>query len=168
MEGTVKVDDIRTTEEGVVVDGAVEVRLLYIAEDDTRPMNSMTGYLPFTYLVEAKNLSPDTIFHITPTLEQISSIMLGSDEVEIKAVVNLSIIAFARRQCPVIVDMSVAEIDYEKMNQLAGIIGYMVQEGDTLWTIAKRYFTSIDSIRKVNQLERDELSPGQKLVIVKG
>lgn len=94
--------------------------------------------------------------------------MLGSDEVEIKAVVNLSIIAFARRQCPVIVDMSVAEIDYEKMNQLAGIIGYMVQEGDTLWTIAKRYFTSIDSIRKVNQLERDELSPGQKLVIVKG
>ena len=64
--------------------------------------------------------------------------------------------------------MSVAEIDYEKMNQLAGIIGYMVQEGDTLWTIAKRYFTSIDSIRKVNQLERDELSPGQKLVIVKG
>ena len=168
VEGTVKVDDIRTTEEGVVVDGAVEVRLLYIAEDDTRPMNSMTGYLPFTYLVEAKNLSPDTIFHITPTLEQISSIMLGSDEVEIKAVVNLSIIAFARRQCPVIVDMSVAEIDYEKMNQLAGIIGYMVQEGDTLWTIAKRYFTSIDSIRKVNQLERDELSPGQKLVIVKG
>ncbi len=168
VEGTVKVDDIRTTEEGVVVDGAVEVRLLYIAEDDTRPMNSMTGYLPFTYLVEAKNLSPDTIFHITPTLEQISSIMLGSDEVEIKAVMNLSIIAFVRKQCPVIVDMSVAEIDYEKMNQLAGIIGYMVQEGDTLWTIAKRYFTSIDSIRKVNQLERDELSPGQKLVIVKG
>ena len=164
VEGTVKVDDIRTTEEGVVVDGAVEVRLLYIAEDDTRPMNSMTGYLPFTYLVEAKNLSPDTIFHITPTLEQISSIMLGSDEVEIKAVVNLSIIAFARKQCPVIVDMSVAEIDYEKMNQLAGIIGYMVQEGDTLWTIAKRYFTSIDSIRKVNQLERDELSPGQNLI----
>ena len=50
----------------------------------------------------------------------------------------------------------------------ACFIGYMVQEGDTLWTIAKRYFTSIDSIRKVNQLERDELSPGQKLVIVKG
>lgn len=168
VEGMVKVDDIRTTEEGVVVDGAVEVCLLYIAEDDARPMNSMTGYLPFTYLVEAKNLSPDTIYHITPTLEQISSIMLGSDEVEIKAVVNLSIIAFARRSCQVIVDMNVSEIDYEKMNQLAGIIGYMVQDTDTLWTIAKRYYTSIDSIRKVNQLERDELTPGQKLLIVKG
>lgn len=168
VEGNVKVDDTSTTEEGLQIEGAVEVRIIYIAEDDTRPMNSLTGFLPFTYLVEAKDLSPDTIYHIRPTLEQISSIMLGSDEVEIKAVVNLSIIAFARRQCKVITDMSVSEIDYEKMNQLAGIIGYMVQEEDTLWNIAKRYYTSIDTIRKVNQLERDELTAGQRLVIVKG
>ena len=94
--------------------------------------------------------------------------MLGSDEVEIKAVVNLSIIAFAKKQCKAITDMSISEIDYEKMSQLAGIIGYMVQEEDTLWNIAKRFYTSIDSIRKVNQLERDELTVGQKLVIVKG
>lgn len=168
VEGNVKVDDTRTTEEGIVVDGAVEVRIIYIAEDDTRPMNSLTGFLPFTYLVEAKDMSPDTIYHIRPTLEQISSIMLGSDEVEIKAVVNLSIIAFARKKCKTITDMSVSDIDYEKMNQLAGIIGYMVQEEDTLWNIAKRYYTSIDTIRKVNQLERDDLTVGQKLLIVKG
>ncbi len=168
VEGTVKVDDTHATEEGLMVEGAVEVRIVYIAEDDTRPMNSLTGFLPFTYLVEAKDLSPDTIYHVRPTLEQINSIMLGSDEVEIKAVVNLSIIAFAKKQCKIITDMSISEIDYEKMNQLAGIIGYMVQEEDTLWNIAKRYYTSIDSIRKVNQLERDELTPGQKLVIVKG
>lgn len=168
VEGNVKVDDTTTTEEGLQIEGAVEVRIIYIAEDDNRPMNSLTGFLPFTYLVEAKDLSPDTIYRIRPTLEQISSIMLGSDEVEIKAVVNLSIIAFARKKCKVITDMSVSEIDYEKMNQLAGIIGYMVQEEDTLWNIAKRYYTSIDTIRKVNQLERDELTVGQKLVIVKG
>lgn len=168
IEGNVKVDDTHTTEEGLMVEGAVEVRIVYIAEDDARPMNSLTGFLPFTYLVEAKDLSPNTIYHVRPTLEQISSIMLGSDEVEIKAVVNLSIIAFARKQCKAITDMSISEIDYEKMSQLAGIIGYMVQEEDTLWNIAKRFYTSIDSIRKVNQLERDELTVGQKLVIVKG
>jgi hypothetical protein len=156
------------TADGVMVDGAVEVRILYIAEDDTRPMSCLTGYLPFSYLVEAKDLSPDTLYHIRPSLEQISSIMLGSDEVEIKAVVNLSIIAFEQKRCKVITDMSVSEIDYEKMNQLAGIVGYMVQEGDTLWNIAKRYYTSIDAIRSVNQLDRDELSPGQKLILVKG
>lgn len=168
IEGNVKIDDTHTTEDGLVVEGAVEVNIIYIAEDDNRPMNSLNGFLPFTYLVEAKDLSPDTVYHIRPTLEQISSIMLGSDEVEIKAVVNLSIIVFARKKCKAITDMSVSEIDYEKMSQLAGIIGYMVQEEDTLWNIAKRYYTSIDTIRKVNQLERDELTAGQKLIIVKG
>lgn len=168
IEGNVKLDDTSMTADGVMVDGAVEVRILYIAEDDTRPMSCLTGYLPFSYLVEAKDLSPDTLYHIRPSLEQISSIMLGSDEVEIKAVVNLSIIAFEQKRCKVITDMSVSEIDYEKMNQLAGIVGYMVQEGDTLWNIAKRYYTSIDAIRSVNQLDRDELSPGQKLILVKG
>lgn len=168
VEGNVKVDDTHTTEDGLVVEGAVEVRIVYIAEDDARPMNSLTGFLPFSYLVEAKDISPDTIYHVRPTLEQISSIMLGSDEVEIKAVVNLSIIAFVKKQCKAITDMTISDIDYEKMNQLAGIIGYMVQEEDTLWNIAKRFYTSIDTIRKVNQLERDELVVGQKLVIVKG
>ncbi|MBQ8148655.1 MAG: DUF3794 domain-containing protein [Lachnospiraceae bacterium] len=168
VEGNVKVDDTHATEDGLVVEGAVEVRIVYIAEDDARPMNSLTGFLPFSYLVEAKDISPDTIYHVRPTLEQISSIMLGSDEVEIKAVVNLSIIAFVKKQCKAITDMTISDIDYEKMNQLAGIIGYMVQEEDTLWNIAKRFYTSIDTIRKVNQLERDELVVGQKLVIVKG
>ncbi len=168
VEGSVKIDETRTTEEGLVVEGAIEVRILYIAEDDARPMNALTGFLPFTYLVEAKCLTPDAVYRIRPTLEQISSIMLGSDEVEIKAVVNLSIIAFAKRQCKAITDITISDIDYEKMNQLAGIIGYLVQEEDTLWNIAKRYYTSIDTLRRVNQLERDELVPGQKLLIVKG
>lgn len=168
IEGNVKLDDTRMTEDGILVDGAVEVHILYIAEDDNRPMNCLIGYLPFSYLVEAKDLSAETIYHIRPSLEQISSIMLGSDEVEIKAVVNLSIIAFEHKSCKVITDMTISDINYEEMNQLAGIVGYIVQDEDTLWNIAKRFYTSIDSIRSVNQLDRDELSPGQKLIIVKG
>lgn len=168
IEGDVKLDDMHTTPDGIQVEGAVAVRILYIAEDDRYPMNCLTGYLPFNYLVEVKNLSPNTVYHIRPSLEQISSIMLGSDEVEIKAVVNLRLLAFEKKRCEVITDMSVSEINYEEMNQLAGIVGYIVQDGDTLWNIAKRYYTTIDNLRTVNELSQDELHIGQKLVIVKG
>lgn len=168
IEGDVKIDDMHTTQEGIQVEGAVAVRILYLAEDDAHPMNCLSGYLPFTYVVEVKHLTPDTVYHIRPSLEQISSIMLGSDEVEIKAVVNLKLLAFEKRVCPVITDMSVSEIDYEEMNRLAGIVGYIVQDGDTLWNIAKRYYTTIDNLRSVNDLAQDELISGQKLVIVKG
>lgn len=42
---------------------------------------------------------------------------------------------------------------------------YIVQKGDTLWTIAKKFNTSVDEIKKVNNLTSNALSVGQKLKI---
>ena len=41
---------------------------------------------------------------------------------------------------------------------------YTVQEGDTLWSISKKYNgLSIEQIKKLNNLTSDNLKPGQKL-----
>ena len=53
------------------------------------------------------------------------------------------------------------------MNKRPGIIGYITKDGDDLWSLAKRYYTTEDSIMKNNQLETGELRPGQKLLIFK-
>lgn len=42
---------------------------------------------------------------------------------------------------------------------------YTVQAGDSLWTISRRYGTTIEAIRQANQLTSDLLRPGQQLVI---
>lgn len=42
---------------------------------------------------------------------------------------------------------------------------YTVQKGDTLYSIAKKYNTTVDDIKKVNNLNNDTLSIGQKLII---
>lgn len=43
--------------------------------------------------------------------------------------------------------------------------GYIVKSGDTLWSIAKKYNTSVDKIKTLNNLNNNNLSIGQKLVI---
>jgi len=40
---------------------------------------------------------------------------------------------------------------------------YVVQNGDSLWKIAKKYRVSIESIKKVNHMESERLKPGQEL-----
>lgn len=45
---------------------------------------------------------------------------------------------------------------------------YVIQEGDSLWKIAKRFKTDIESIKAVNNLKTDTLRPGRSLVIPKG
>lgn len=42
---------------------------------------------------------------------------------------------------------------------------YQVQEGDTLYSISRRYFVSVEEIMKLNKLNDSSISIGQKLVI---
>ena len=42
---------------------------------------------------------------------------------------------------------------------------YTVQSGDSLWSIAKKFNTTVDSIKKKNNLSSNMLSVGQKLII---
>ena len=57
-------------------------------------------------------------------------------------------------------------LDYEMIQQIPGIVGYIVKEDDTLWSIAKTFFTTIESIREQND-GIEEVNPGDKLLIVK-
>ena len=51
---------------------------------------------------------------------------------------------------------------------MAGAVIYMVQKGDSLWKIAKKYRTTVADIVAVNEIENPELIyPGQKLLIIR-
>ena len=55
------------------------------------------------------------------------------------------------------------------MNELRkkpGLILYFVKEGDTLWSIAKKYISTEEVIKTANGLDdNDILYPGQQLIV---
>ena len=58
-------------------------------------------------------------------------------------------------------------MDVERLKKMPGIVGYIVQEGDSLWTLARRFHTSIDAIMEANHLADDRIHAGDKLILVK-
>ena len=58
------------------------------------------------------------------------------------------------------------ELDLKKIQDSPGIICYVVQPEDTLWDIAKKYYTTPEYLKKLNQL-KEEIRPGEKLLLVK-
>ena len=56
--------------------------------------------------------------------------------------------------------------NYEK-TIYACFVGYIVQEKEELWDIAKRYHTTMDEIAETNNRKIASIRPGTKLIIVK-
>jgi LysM repeat protein len=106
-------------------------------------------------------------YEVKPGIDQLSVMMLDSEEIEVKATINLNTIVFDVITEPIITDVTVAPLDLEKLQAMPGIIGYVVKRDDTLWNIAKKYYTTVDNIMAVNELENDRIQEGDKLIITK-
>ena len=165
--GKVKLDETSIVENGILAEGILEAELLYITEDDQRPMGVLKGMIPFSHLVEIKGIAPNSIYDIRASVDQLNTLMVSGNEVEIKAAVNLDVIAFHVTEEKIIVDVENKGSLFGKLKELPSMVGYIVEEGDTLWTIAKTFFTTVDKIMELNALESDRIKRGDKLLIVK-
>lgn len=77
---------------------------------------------------------------------------------------NLFAVRIMHQNC--ILDIEEKELDLKKLQERPGIVCYVVQPEDTLWDIAKKYYTTSEHIRNMNHLT-EEIRAGQKLLIVK-
>ncbi|RKJ42357.1 DUF3794 domain-containing protein [bacterium 1XD42-8] len=166
-EGTVKIDETQIMENGIKITGAVEVQVLYVTADDKIPFFSMKGSIPFEHTIEIPGIEKNSIYEIESSLEQLITNMIDSEEIEVKIVLNLQALVFDKMEENIISEISLKDLDPEKLKDLPGIVGYIVKEGDTLWQIGKKYYVSIQQLKELNELNTPEVKAGDKLLIVK-
>ncbi|MCI8659929.1 MAG: DUF3794 domain-containing protein [Lachnospiraceae bacterium] len=165
--GMVKLDEVETRENTLVMDGALEVRILYLTDDDSRPVQSVTELLPFHYEAEVPDIKEDSVWYLETDMEQLTAAMIGGDTVEVKAVILLDMLVLQPVRQMVIRQAETKPLDTKRLQQMPGIVGYLVQEGDTLWEIAKRFHTTEENIITTNSLVSDTVRPGDCLILVK-
>lgn len=47
----------------------------------------------------------------------------------------------------------------------SGVVRYIIEKGDTLYALAKRYNTTVEAIKKLNKLSSNDLALGQEIMI---
>ncbi|MGI6005887.1 MAG: DUF3794 and LysM peptidoglycan-binding domain-containing protein [Ruminococcus sp.] len=166
-DGSVKLDETETVEDGIKVEGVIHVRILYIISDDDMPFYSMETAVPFSHVVEARGIDNSCRYYLRADLEQLSTSMADSNDIEIKVVLNLNALVLNCMKENIITAVKEEEVDREKQSRMPGIICYRVQEGDSLWDIARNYYTTMEEIQSLNQLDSEELLPGSSLILVK-
>lgn len=166
-DGNVKMDSMQIAKSGIRVEGVIYVQMLYIAADDRRPLCVLKGTLPFSHVIEVEGIHDGCTFEIIPSPLSVTSAMADSETIDVKAQLTLDTIVFEPKVMHTIADVKVSQMDYTKLEKMPAIAGYVVREGDTLWMLAKQFYTTKRKIMEDNGLESEALKPKQKLIIVK-
>ena len=165
--GSVKLDGVEVRENALAVDGVLEVKLLYLTDEDARPVQAETRLVPFHYEAEAPGITEDSIWYLEPGLEQLTAVMAGGGQAELRGVITLDLFVLQPEARQIILQAQVHPVDTEKMKAMPGIVGYLVQPGDSLWDVAKRFHTTEKSILEANELPGDAIKAGDCLILVK-
>ncbi len=166
--GNIQIDDTSIMGEEIHIRGTLNVKMLYKILGVENGFGCVREMLPFEYTLEVPGITEKDVYRIVPVVEQIGGIITGTDEVEIKAMLYFKIIAFQRKEEMIITDVVERELNKDRISELPGMAVYIVQEGDNLWNIGKRYYVPIARLKEVNKMASDEVKIGDKLLIVKG
>lgn len=166
-QGKVKIDKSQIVENGIQAEGIVHMKILYSVGNDDMPFYSMEAMIPFTHVVEARGITPDCEYFLKTDLEQLSTTMVDSNAIEVKAAVSLNVLVMRQEEAVIIDHVEEKPLDMEKIRSMPGITVYMVKAEDTLWDIAKRFYTTVEEICSLNELEDENVSPCQPLLLVK-
>lgn len=167
VTGVVRVDEKRIVEDGVEVEGVIDINILYQSADDEVPLAVAGGILPFEQHIQIPDIVPDCDIRMSAGIEQIQGALMGENEADIKAVVVIDVLAFNNIEEPIIADFKVEELNCSARAHEPGLIGYVVKKGDELWNIAKEFYTTPDTIIEINKLENEMVREGDVLLVMK-
>ncbi len=156
-------------ENKVTASGTADIKLMYIAKDDEKPLNMAETSIPYTQEIEIRGAEEGMTADVTAEIEDISVSLLSEREAEIRLVISFDTVVCESRKCSLICGIEETE-EEDGWKNPSGAVIYTVKKGDTLWEIAKKYNTTVDDIMAINgdRIEdKDMIYPGQRLLILK-
>lgn len=160
--------DDMTEREGVMIEGTVEGSIIYIADAEDQPVHFAEDTFNFDNFVEIPGTEEGMNIHSEVVVQRVSYNQLGPRTVEITAVLRKFVKVTEFKQIEIVTDLVVISPAVEDECPPSYVV-YVVQKGDTLWKISRRYNTTVESILEANpNIDPNNLQVGQKICIPKG
>lgn len=167
VEGSAHIDDIQSVPEGILVEGALIVNIIYVTIDDNSPVAMVESAIPFSQTIEVMGAEgAEMVYTVRPNLEQLTATVLGNDEIEVRAIVNLDAMVLKQIAAEFITGTQVEE-ELPQVREFPGLIGYIANSEEALWDIAKKYRTSVEKIQKINNMNTENLRKGEKILVIR-
>jgi hypothetical protein len=159
------VTDARAEAGKVTLEGFLAVQVVYQSADAEALVSSFKEDIPFKHAAEVAEAEASMDIRWEVRQEHGSCTLSAREEAELKIVLSAKVSVFRSVEQELLMDAEEAE---GARMQEGGMYIYFVQPGDSLWTVAKKYNTTIANILKFNALsEQEGLQAGSRLIIFK-
>ncbi|SJZ74760.1 DUF3794 and LysM peptidoglycan-binding domain-containing protein [Selenihalanaerobacter shriftii] len=173
LEANAMVLDIDSTVEegGVMVEGEIEGTALYVADLEDpdapqQPVHFVEDIIDFDNFVQVTGAEDGMNAYANVSIKRVRSSLLNQRTIELVIALRKFVKVVQFRQLEIVTDLVVVSPVTECP---PSYVVYVVQPGDTLYKIAKRYNTTVDAIVEANDIPNpDQIDVGQKLCIPKG
>ncbi|WP_026882075.1 DUF3794 and LysM peptidoglycan-binding domain-containing protein [Clostridium akagii] len=161
--GKVSITDKKLVEDKVLIEGIVKASVIYKTDNEENNIYAFEEDIPFNVTNEILGSKIEMISSAKVCLEGIEGVV-EAGTIAVKAIVSIYVKVNYNAHKDFLVNIE--PLEGAKPEKKASITIYAIQAGDTLWKIAKMYFTTIEDIVRINNIENpDYILPGQKLII---
>ncbi len=157
------VENVKLSEGEVTIDGVCDCYALYLSEKESNLVCSAVSYVPFTFSLKNSDILEAHAISAKAYLENCSYNFAQNGDIDIRIVLNVDLLVSEKYEKNFISDIFVND---EKAESRHGICIYFAKKGDSLWSIAKKYKISLNSLISLNNLDNPDLIyPGQAILI---
>lgn len=155
--GRISIDRIQKRENGIHVEGLLNVHILYNTTEDSLPFSHAMSQIPFEQFIEVDGMSDSINYWVDAKLEQLQVNLLDNTEYEIKAVLEIGLFVMKKDRVYNVLRIEEEALDIETLQKQPGMIGCVRKDGEDLWDIAKKYHATEENIIEI----------GNKVLVVK-
>ncbi len=162
------INEVKILDDKIVVEGVIEATAVYKTSFSGEPMCSMKEQIPFRHAVDTPGSKVGMLSNVKTEVESVAHSYMNSQMVELRIVIHTTIEVYKPIEKKMIV--KIQEVDGIKpdASKMPAVTIYLVQKGDSLWTIAKRYNTTVDALVKLNNVENPaNIYPGMQVLVLK-
>lgn len=155
--------DINVLDGKLALEGKYEFNILYYKKDK-KVIENKKMELPFGQVIKIPELQSNMKVETNVKIEKVESKIVGNNQLQIEMNMDVNVINNEEKVVMVIKNIEVTD---EELPNISSIVVYYVKHGDTLWSIAKNFHTTVEEIKNLNGLTDDIIYPNQQLIIQK-
>lgn len=161
---TPSIENVSVNDGRVIIDGFVSCNILYISSGIDSPVAGFTHNIPFSHTFDMPSIESNSVCDAKSDIEHLSYNMNSSRDLELRIIVSIGLKASQPDRTELI--DSIEWDENTTPHSLPSIVIYFIQDGDTLWDIARRYKTTPDRIIANNGgSEKDLIKVGKQIYI---